>query len=313
MSTSSFSLPDFPWDLLAPYGAKAKSHPGGAIDLSQGTPVDPTPDFIQNALKEAANSPGYPVTTGSTELRDALKKYCVDVLGASGEFDVLPTIGSKEIVAWLPFLLRSERVVIPKIAYPTYRVGGLLAGAEVVDVDIDARRWRDALGVAAGDRLERTLIWVNTPSNPTGRVHSKEEIEAVLDFRSGSDAIVAVDECYFSFGDSKKPISTLEIAAGQNRNLLVAHSLSKRSNLAGYRGAFLAGDKDLIARLLEVRKHAGMMAPAPIQHATAVALGDEEHVRVQAERYRVRRRKLVPALSAKGFATEFSEAGLYIW
>jgi aspartate/methionine/tyrosine aminotransferase len=167
--------------------------------------------------------------------------------------------------------------------------------------------------VNASDRLERTLIWVNTPSNPTGRVHSKEEIEAVLDFISDSDAIVAVDECYLSFGDSKTPISTLQTAAGQNRNLLVAHSLSKRSNLAGYRGAFLAGDKDLIARLLEVRKHAGMMAPLPIQHATAVALGDEEHVKVQAERYRLRRTKLVPALAAKGYLTEFSEAGLYIW
>lgn len=252
------------------------------------------------------------MTTGSAELRDALKKYCVDLLGASGEFDVLPTIGSKEFVAWLPFLLRSEKVLIPKIAYPTYRVGGLLASADVIEVDIDAQSWGSELGLKPGAKLDGTLIWVNTPSNPTGRVHSRDEMAKALEFR-GRGAVVAVDECYLPFADSKKPISTLQVAAGDNRNLLVVHSLSKRSNLAGYRGAFVAGDRELIARLLEVRKHAGMMVPAPIQHASAIALGDEEHVRQQAMRYAARRKKLMPALAAKGFVTEFSEAGLYIW
>lgn len=282
---------------------KAKSHPRGAIDLSQGTPVDPTPDFIQRALQEASNAPGYPVTTGSPELRAAITTYCRDVLGAVGDFDVLPVIGSKEFVAWLPFMLRSKKVLIPEIAYPTYRVGAIIAGAEIEEVGIDATQWKSRPG---------DLIWVNTPSNPTGRVHSVDEITAALAHRS-SGAIVAVDECYFSFGDSKKPVSTLYVAGGDNKNLLSVHSLSKRSNLAGYRGAFVAGDPILISRLLELRKHAGMMVPAPMQHAVAVALGDEAHVVQQAKVYAQRRKRLAPALAKTGFSIDLSEAGLYIW
>lgn len=282
---------------------KAKSHPEGAIDLSQGTPVDPTPDFIQRALQEASNTPGYPVTTGSAELRSAIASYCREVLGAQGDFDVLPVIGSKEFVAWLPFMLRSKRVLIPEIAYPTYRVGAIIAGSHVEEVGIEATTWNSQPG---------DLIWVNTPSNPTGRVHSVDEIKKALEHRSVG-AIVAIDECYFSFGDAKKPISTFSLTEGNNRNFLTVHSLSKRSNLAGYRGAFVAGDPDLISRLLEIRKHAGMMAPAPVQHAVSVALGDEAHVEKQAKLYAQRRRRLTPALARKGFRVDHSEAGLYIW
>lgn len=283
---------------------RAREHIDGAIDLSQGTPVDPTPVFIRRALEGASDSPGYPVTTGSQELREAIRRYCIDQLGASGDFDILPTIGSKELVAWLPFLLRSKKVLIPQIAYPTYRVGGLLADAKISEVEIDARTWPTL--------DSETLIWINTPSNPTGRVHDREEIAQVLHHRR-SGAVVASDECYFSFPDGKTPISTLQVAAGDNQNLLVVHSLSKRSNIAGYRGSFIAGDSALIARLLEIRKHAGMMMPAPIQKASAVALGDEDHVREQAARYASRRKTLRPALEAKGFKVEHSEAGLYIW
>lgn len=289
--------------MLAPYGVTAKSHPQGSIDLSQGTPVDPTPDFIQRALQEASNAPGYPVTTGSPELRNAIITYCRDQLGAKGDFDVLPVLGSKEFVAWLPFMLRSKKVLLPEIAYPTYRVGAIIAGAQIEEVGIEATRWNSQSG---------DLIWVNTPSNPTGRVHSADEIASALEHRRRG-AIVAVDECYFSFGDSKKPISTFQLAQADNKNFLTVHSLSKRSNLAGYRGAFVAGDPALISRLLEIRKHAGMMAPAPMQHAVAVALGDEVHVQEQAKIYADRRRRLAPALICAGFSIDFSEAGLYIW
>lgn len=237
-------------------------------------------------------------------MRSAIDRYCREVLGAQGEFDLLPTIGSKELVAWLPFLLRAKRLLIPKIAYPTYRVGGLIASAEITEVDIDATTWPTS--------DDQRLIWINTPSNPTGRVHTQSELSAVLSHRS-SGAVIASDECYFSFPDAKQPLSTFKVAAGDNRNLLVVHSLSKRSNIAGYRGAFVAGDPQLIAYLLEIRKHAGMMMPAPIQHVTAVALGDEIHVKEQADRYAQRRARLRPALESVGFRVEYSEAGLYLW
>ena len=288
--------------MLAPYGEKARSHPDGIIDLSQGTPVDPTPDFIQRALAESANSPSYPVTIGTPELRQAMRKWAVDYLGASGEFDVLPTIGSKELVAWLPTFLESRRVLYPKIAYPTYLVGGIIAKAENIAVDIDARSWPDS-----------DLAWINSPSNPSGRVHSLSELQAVIDYSRRTGAVIASDECYISFPATKSATSILKVAAGQNRNLLAVHSLSKRSNLAGYRAAFIVGDPDLIATIREIRKHAGLMVPLPVQRAMVAALADEKHVHTQSAKYQARREKLRPVLEALGFRIEFTEAGLYLW
>ncbi len=266
--------------------------------------MDPTPEFIQSALRENANSPSYPVTTGSPDLRAALKGYCVEILGATGDFDVLPTIGSKEIVGLLPFLLGAKKIVIPEIAYPTYKVGGILAGAEVQEVDIDAATWPHE-GI--------DLAWINSPSNPTGRVHSDAELLAAIDWSRKSGAVLASDECYLSFPDSKQGRSVLTLTGGENENILAVHSLSKRSNMAGYRGSFIAGDSSLVAQLLEVRKHMGMMVPLPIQKAVTVALSDESHVREQANRYKNRRKVLIDALQSLGFTIEFSEAGLYIW
>lgn len=297
-------LPDFPWDALAPYGQRARNHPQGGIDLSQGTPVDPTPDFIQAELRASANSPSYPVTTGTKELRDSMERYGRAVLGASGEFDVLPTIGSKEIVALLPFLLEAKRILIPRIAYPTYKVGGLLNRAEVIEVEIDPSSWPNQ---------DVDLVWLNSPSNPTGRVHSDAEIESVLSWARKHSIPVASDECYLPFPDTKKARSILDLANGDNSGLIALHSLSKRSNLAGYRAAFAIGDNSIIKRLLEIRKHMGMMVPLPVQRAMVVALEDENHVELQAERYRRRRRILMSALDEIGYRIEHSEAGLYIW
>ncbi|MEN9542762.1 MAG: hypothetical protein RJB54_798 [Actinomycetota bacterium] len=225
-------------------------------------------------------------------------------MGASGEFDVLPTIGSKEIVALLPFLLQVKKVIIPEIAYPTYKVGGILAGAQVIEVDIDAAHW---------PTHDIDLAWINSPSNPTGRVHSDSELVAAIEWSRKSGAVLASDECYLSFPDTKQGRSVLSLTSGDNKGILVIHSLSKRSNLAGYRGSFIAGDAHLIKQLLEIRKHMGMMVPLPVQMATAAALKDETHVQQQAARYKKRRAVLREALESLGFKVEFSEAGLYLW
>jgi len=244
------------------------------------------------------------VTTGSADLREALKQYCQRYLGAKGEFDVLPTIGSKELVAQLPFLLQAKRILIPEIAYPTYKVGGILAGAEIVEVGIDPGKW-PTTGI--------DLVWINSPSNPTGRVHTDDEIRAVIEWSRQTGAIVASDECYLPFPDSQQGSSVLSIAAGNNSKLLAVHSLSKRSNMAGYRGAFIAGDSELISRLLEIRKHMGMMVPLPIQKSVAAAVADDDHVHHQAEIYIKRRKVLRDALEESGFSIEHSDAGLYLW
>ncbi len=297
-------LPDFPWDTLAPYGDKAKLHPGGIIDLSVGTPVDPTPEFIQAELNRASNSPGYPLTIGTSELRSSMRSWAEKVLGVSGDFDLLPTIGSKELVAWLPTLLEAKTVNYPEIAYPTYLVGALIAGAQAKTVEISPDSW------SASD-----LTWINTPSNPTGRVHSIAELQAVIDYSRSHNVVVASDECYLNFPatGAHTPVSLLKVAAGNNKNLLSVYSLSKRSNLAGYRAGVVVGDPELISRIREIRKHAGMLVPAPVQRAMTVALGDESHVQEQAGRYAARRDLLRPALESAGFTVEFSDAGLYIW
>ena len=296
-------LPDFPWDALAPYGEKARAHSHGLIDLSIGTPVDDVPKFVQEELAKSTNTPGYPKTIGTDELRSAMREWAIKNLGVKGEFDVLPVIGSKELVAWLPTILESQKVIYPKIAYPTYLVGSLIAKAEPIEVDIDPTNWPKA-----------DLAWINSPSNPTGRVHSESELAAVIDYGRKTGAVIASDECYLNFpaGD-EIPVSILQVANGNNKNLVAVHSMSKRSNMAGYRAALIVGDKDLIAKIREIRKHAGMMVPQPIQKALTVALQDESHVKVQADKYAKRRKQLQPALEKAGFKVEFSNAGLYIW
>ena len=198
--------------------------------------------------------------------------------------------------------MQSKSVNFPEIAYPTYRVGAILAGATEAAVAINTEHWPKA-----------DLTWVNSPANPTGRVHSDAEYLAAINWARANDSILVSDECYLEFGDTAVPTSILQYTGGNNHNILAVHSLSKRSSMAGYRGAFLIGDKDLIARIREVRKHAGMMVPLPIQKAMTVALSDETHVAEQRARYNARRAKLTPALKAAGFEIEFSDAGLYIW
>jgi succinyldiaminopimelate transaminase len=295
-------LPDFPWDALAPYGEKARAHPQGIIDLSQGTPVDPTPEFIQQALRDASNSPSYPVTAGTPELRAAIKKWASERLGATGDFDVLPIIGSKELVAWLPTYLESKSVLIPEIAYPTYHVGAVLAAAKSVPVAIDAKSWPTA-----------DLAWLNSPSNPTGRVHSAEEVKACIQWTRANKSVLISDECYLEFDQNAHSVSVLSQTGGDNTNILAVHSLSKRSSMAGYRAAFMVGDSALIARIREIRKHGGMMVPLPVQKAMTVALSDDVHVAEQRARYNARKDALRPALISAGFTIEFSDSGLYLW
>jgi len=285
---------------LAPYGEKAKKNPDGFIDLSQGTPVDSTPEFIQESLGRASNSPGYPLTAGSEQLRVVIRNWASSHLGALGDFDVLPVIGSKEFVALLPTLLESKKVLYPQISYPTYLVGTLLAKANPEPVGIDARSWPSA-----------DLAWINSPSNPTGQVLSDEQMVDAITWARKHNSVLASDECYLSFSPTAKSI--LALANGENRGLLAVHSLSKRSNMAGYRAAFVIGDSKLIDQIRQVRKHAGLMVPQPIQQAMIAALSDDTHAKEQAKRYEIRRQKLLQVLPQVGFTIEHSQAGLYIW
>jgi succinyldiaminopimelate transaminase len=303
----SAGLPDFPWDLLEPAKARAAAHPDGIVDLSIGTPVDPVPAVIQAALAAHSDTPGYPLTTGSPALRSAITTWVGRHCGAADGFGVLPTIGSKELVAWLPTLLglhAGDVVVIPSVCYPTYEVGARLAGATVIRSDHP-----HLLGAVAGARL----VWINSPGNPHGAVLAPEEIRATIEWARANDVVVASDECYLTLGWEKIPTSALAACDGDFTGVIAVHSLSKRSNLAGYRAGFVAGDPALVSELLAVRKHAGMIVPAPVQAAMVAALGDDAHVTVQRAAYSARRDALRSALLATGFTIDASEAGLYLW
>jgi succinyldiaminopimelate transaminase len=301
------SLPDFPWDLLSPYAEKARAHSDGIVDLSVGTPVDPTPEIVQRALIDAADAPGYPLTAGTVALREAIASWFARRFGtALDPAAVLPVIGTKELVAWLPTLLGAESVGYPSLAYPTYDVGALIAGARGSAVD--------ATMSVGPERLD--LLWVNSPSNPTGAVLPTEHLRKVADWARERGTVVASDECYADiyYGEAA-PASVLspDVCGGSHDGLLAVHSLSKRSNLAGYRAGFVAGDPALIRRLLEVRKHAGMIVPAPVQSAMIAALADDDHVVTQRARYAARRTLLLGSLRSAGFIVEDTGAGLYLW
>jgi succinyldiaminopimelate transaminase len=306
-------LPDFPWDALEPFGVTARAHPGGIVDLSVGTPVDPTPDLVRSALEAASNAPGYPATHGTLALREAVAAWFARRRGVP-DVDpdgVLPTIGSKELVAWLPTLLGcgpGDLVVHPQIAYPTYDLGARLAGATPMPADGTAQ-----LGPAAS-RVR--LVWLNSPSNPTGRVLGWEHLAKVVGWARSVGAVVASDECYAELGwDGGEVASILDprVTGGSHAGLLAVYSLSKQSNLAGYRAAFVAGDPALVRGLLEVRKHAGMIVPRPVQEAIRVALADDAHVVAQKARYRARRELAAAALGHTGLRIDHSQAGLYLW
>ncbi len=306
MARVSGGLPDFPWDLLEPAKARAAAHPDGLVDLSMGTPVDPVPDAIRAALAGASDAPGYPLTAGTPALRAAITDWVARACGAAPGFGVLPTIGSKELVAWLPTLLGigpGDTVVIPTVCYPTYEVGVRLAGATVVRAD--------ALTAVGPARVR--LVWVNSPANPTGRVLPPAHLRKVVEWARERGAVVASDECYLPLGWEAEPASILSVCDDGYANVLAVHSLSKRSNLAGYRAGFVAGDPELVGELLAVRKHAGMIVPRPVQAAMVAALADESHVDDQRTRYGRRRALLRPALEGAGFTVEHSEAGLYLW
>lgn len=307
-------LPDYPWDQMVPYATRARAHVGGIVDLSIGSPADPTPDVVRAALAAATDAHAYPQTAGTPELATAITHWYARRRGVPGltNAQVLPTIGSKELVALMPFMLglgEGDTIVHPLAAYPTYAIGAAMAGADSLASD-DPECWPETT----------RLIWLNSPGNPDGRVLSIPELRASVARARKLGALIVNDECYAELGwdapwDRERVPSILDPAVtdGDTEGIVAIYSLSKQSNMAGYRAAFAAGDADVLARLLTVRKHAGLMLPAPLQAAMIAALGDAEHVAAQKEIYRARRAVLLPALLDAGFRIDHSEAGLYLW
>jgi succinyldiaminopimelate transaminase len=306
--TLASRLPEYPWDELAPIAEKARAFPGGAVDLSVGTPVDPVPAVIQDALIAAANAPGYPLTAGTPELRSAAAGWLARSLDVHVDpASVLPVIGTKEFIAWLPVMLglgAGDAVVYPSLAYPTYDIGARLAGASSVAAD-----------ALDGAPESTRLLWVNSPSNPTGRVLSVSALRDAVTWTRAHGCVLASDECYIELGWTATPVSVLHssVSGDSFDGVLAVFSLSKRSNLAGYRAGFVTGDPALMKQLLLVCRQAGLIVPGPVQAAMIAALSDDAHAVEQKARYAARRSVLASGLTAAGFRIDHSEAGLYLW
>jgi succinyldiaminopimelate transaminase len=305
-------LPEYPWQKLKPFQAIAEQHAKGMVDLSVGSPVDPTPKIIQDAIRDSTNAPGYPSTAGSLEFRTAVAEWFARRRGVELTVDqVMPTIGSKEFISFLPLMLglgKGDVIVQPSVAYTAYVVGAALCGAEIISED-DPAKWPE----------NTKLIWINSPGNPDGRVLDVAEMKAAVVKARELGAVLASDECYAELGwgqwaETRIP-SVLDprVCEGSYENLIAIYSLSKQSNLAGYRAAFAAGPEELIKGLVNIRMHSGLIMPAPVQKAVIAALGDEEHVSAEREIYRKRREVLLEAVKAYGFEIAESQAGLYLW
>jgi succinyldiaminopimelate transaminase len=303
-------LPDFPWNALAPARERATAHPDGIVDLSVGSPVDPTPSVVRNAIDRATDAHGYPTTQGATPLRKAIVAWYARVRNVPNldTSSAIPTIGSKEFVGLLPTFLGlgpGDVVVHPRVAYPTYDIGARVVGATPFPSD-DPSEWP----------ANTKLVWMNSPANPSGRIDSIDTLRAAVERARELGAVIVNDECYALLtweGDEAVSILDPRVSGDTHDGVIAAYSLSKQSNLAGYRAAFVAGDRTLIAGILETRKHLGLITPLPVQAAMIAALTDSDHVQAQRATYRARRAALRPALDAAGFRIDHSQAGLYLW
>jgi succinyldiaminopimelate transaminase len=318
----AFVPPPYPHDRLGPVREAAAAVPGGMVDASVGTPVDPMPDVVVRALADAApGATGYPPTIGSLALREAAAAWIARRFGCGVTTDeVIPCIGTKELVASLPRVLSlrdpsRDTVLYPAVAYPTYAMGARLGGLRPVPVPVDEGWYLDLARVDPADAARALVLWLNDPGNPTGVTATPARMRDAVEWARARGVVVASDECYAEFtydadGVATTPVTALD--AGTD-GVLAVHSLSKRSNMAGMRSGFVAGDRALVGYLGEVRKHGGLMMPAPVQAATVAALGDDEHVAEQRARYARRRAVVLPALEARGLAHDGGSSTFYLW
>jgi succinyldiaminopimelate transaminase len=309
-----FVVPPYPYDRLIPAKVAASAVPGGIVDLSIGTPCDAPPAEVVSALGSSNAERGYPTSLGSARFRLAASDWMKRRLHAivDPETEVAACIGTKEFVATTPAYLRlliddRDTVLYPAIAYPTYEMGALLAGLRAVPVPVDDQ-WRLRLDlIDSSDRDRALCLWVNSPGNPAGQL---DDLAAASSWGREHNVVVLSDECYAEFTWATRPMTLLEHGLD---GVLAVHSLSKRSNLAGVRVGFYAGDRRLVNHLSEVRKHAGFMVPGPAQLAGAVAYEDDVHVDAQRAVYRARLDRFLPALRGAGFDVDLPGGSFYLW
>jgi succinyldiaminopimelate transaminase len=313
-SREPFVPPVYPFDKLAPFEALANELEGGVVDLSVGAPVDAPLPAVLEALASSGQERGYPASIGSGPLRTAARQWMQRRLDVDVPVEqIAACIGTKELVAGLPHWLHlrdpsRDTVLYPAVSYPTYEMGALLAGLRAVRVPVDDRFRLDVSQISEEDAARSLVLWSNSPGNPAGNI---DDLESIVSWGRAHDVLVASDECYVEFTWDGPRRTALEWGTD---GVLAMHSISKRSNLAGVRCGFYAGDAGVVTFVREVRKHAGFMVPGPVQHAAAVALADDEHVARQASIYRRRLERFAEIIEkAFGIGVALPGGGIYLW
>src|SRR5438128_3706828 len=320
--SDGFTPPVYPYARLDALKRRAEAAPGGIVDLSVGTPMDPVPDIVTAALAAAGpSSAGYPRAVGGPALREAAAGWMERAFGVTVDpVQVVNVIGTKELVAGLPHLLRlrdpsRDTVLYPAVSYPTYAMGAQLGGCRAVPVPLGDGWHLDLSAVSDGDAARALLLWVNEPGNPTGSQSAGGPLGDAVAWARARGILVASDECYveFNWDDAGDPAPGATALSAGVDGVLAVHSLSKRSNMAGYRCGFVAGDGDLVAYIGSVRTHAGMMVPGPIQAAATAAWADDAHVEVQRARYAERRRYARSRLAEARLVDAGGPSSFYLW
>ena len=310
---NGFVPPPYPYDRLDAFKPLAAAHDGGAVDLSIGDPCDPPPPAVVAALSSAANERTYPPSIGSPAYREAAAGWMERELGVRvAATELAACIGTKEFVAGLPHWLRlrdpsRDTVLYPAISYPSYAMGAELAGARAVPVPVDAQGRSDLAAIDPADAERALCLWVNSPGNPTGHL---DDLGAAAAWGRAHSVPVISDECYVEFTWDGERRTILEHGLD---GVLAVHSLSKRSNLAGVRAGFYAGDGDLVHYLSELRKHAGFMVPGPVQAAAVAAFDDQRHVEAQRAIYLDRLQRFARVLGALGVDAPLPGGAFYLW
>ncbi|MBG00866.1 MAG: succinyldiaminopimelate transaminase [Acidimicrobiaceae bacterium] len=310
----AFDLPPYPYDLLEPYRLIASKHAGGVVDLSVGTPCDPPPPLVVNSLAESNSERGYPPSVGSQDFRNSCQEWVrrrFDVR-LDTEKNIGACIGTKEFVVSTPNYLRlrspdKDTVLYPEVSYPSYAMGAHLSGCRAVPVAIGDNGQLLLSDLDPRDIERALMLWVNSPSNPSGVLC---DLDAIADWGRANEIPIFSDECYAEFTWSQSPQTILNNGLS---GVVAVHSLSKRSNLAGIRAGFYAGDEDLVHWLKEIRKHSGKMVPGPVQTAAALAYSDDDHVEEQRMRYKERLEFLQNCLNSIGINTNFPDGAFYLW
>lgn len=309
-----FTPPPYPFDRLDAYQKIAASHDGGIVDLSIGTPCDPPPDAVVAALSQSGSERGYPASIGTEALRRSIarwmgRRFAIDVPISR----IAACIGTKEFVATTPHYMKLRRpnrdtVIYPAVAYPTYEMGAILAGLRALAVPMNAEGHMDFASLSQDDIDRALMVWVNSPSNPTGGL---DDLKYAAQWGRANNVPIFSDECYTEFTWTTSAQSILQHGLD---GVIAVHSLSKRSNLAGVRVGFYAGDAEIVEYLKEVRKHAGFMVPGPAQAAGVAALDDDDHVAMQRDRYRLRLESMAGTLSKwSGIDISLPDGGFYLW